>query len=391
MAYLHDDDKPKDQADNAAHDGGLLGGYLSNGPQFGAAQPVLAGAPSLYGTGGSGPSVTGHVNFDRIYAANEGTAQRDARNMGNAAAGSAEAARGQLGDFKSRFASQSAGGSGQAASEDDVARSKGGGTPFWTPQQQQASQQTTAAGAMARPAAGSTQLAHDTEANWVAGQKAQAGHQYTGPDSLQDMGGFSGLLDSYGKAGQAISGLQDNAHIQGALDQQNKGPFIEGGNRLDAALIGQAGRPAFADISKRYSGLGGEVSAANRASIEQANASKAMALQNRQEHQGLLDNYMARQQPQADSAIHLAAAGQTLGPEAGSLGAQLGAGVGSLDDQNRIWADMGIDSDGEGHPKNAADARAMQGMTPADWRMLNDMTPAERKAWWEKRKSAHGG
>ena len=50
-----------------------------------------------------------------------------------------------------------------------------------------------------------------------------------------------------------------DAHLQAALERDNAQPHLEGGSKLDAALIGQAGRPEFARLGQEYKGLGGEL------------------------------------------------------------------------------------------------------------------------------------
>jgi hypothetical protein len=366
MAYQRKDETQKDdQQPIGGKTPGMLSGYLST-------STVPLAQPNLYGTGGSAPTATGHVNFDRIYAANEGTAQRDARAMGNNATRAAGQAHNALGDFQSRFNSQSAAAAGHGPSsqeqqwaasgatgvtpgkqvkaayfdapsvtqsespqqrgppprtvsdrelvamgkpdstgkqwnslaEYDAANPDSGGTPTDTSHQSYVTESQegldSGGAGVTRDAQGNvigTTDARDSsgDATNEAAVRAGAAAQYGGPGSLADMGDYQNLLDQYGKAEQGLKGLQDNNHIQGALEQDAQGPHIEGGSKLDAALIGQAGRPEFARIGEMYKGFGDEVGAANAASIATADANKATAAQNASQYQGLLDQYTGRQ------------------------------------------------------------------------------------------------
>lgn len=289
MAYQTNDDKEDEQQDAGATS--LLGGYLDQrAPMVAETMPGLA-KPGQMPAKGSGPSVTGHVNFDSIYAANEDVAKRDASKMGTAAASAAQKAQGGLFGLQGKFAAQS-GGTGFAPSANDIARSKGGGTAF-------AGEALPSFGggaalqAYQRPKPEGTQIAPDTRENWLGEMKAQAGHQYGGPSSLQDVDGYGGVLKDYGAAQERLSGLTDDAHIQGELEKNAANPFIEGGSRLDAALIGQAGRPEFARLNERYKGLGGELGAATKASAETAGQNKWQSRINAAAHSGLLADYEA--------------------------------------------------------------------------------------------------
>ena len=97
MAYLTEEDKKKDEAQSP----GLLGGYLS--------QPGAKSAQTPWEPGGEQASAsgTGHVNFDRIYAANEATANRGANQYAGAARGAANQARSSLTGLQDKFVSQS--------------------------------------------------------------------------------------------------------------------------------------------------------------------------------------------------------------------------------------------------------------------------------------------
>jgi hypothetical protein len=492
MAHLpgSDKDEEKDQPSEAVPSG-MLGGYLQM-----QAQPLPLQNPHVYGTGGSAPTATGHVNFDRIYAANEGTAQRDAARMGQSAQGAATKAQQGLGSLQQQFSSQSKAAegvpaqqawkdwaahastgvdhgkqvkdayftpSGQAnwgggpkpaasgipvsgfgvgglqtlnAGQKAIADQTGAPTTGTEPPQQsyvtEEQEGLTSGESVTRDASGNVTGVEQhpgMDPATEAAVRAAAAGKYTGPGSLQDMAGYKGLLGDYEGAQRQLSGLQDDAHIQGALDETNKGPYIEGGNRLDAALIGQAGRPDFANLEQKYAGLGGELGAANKASFAQGDASRAAAEANAKESQGLLDQYLGRQsadqqaedasQAKSDSIVSGAqqhaqnvhdfdyamnsgtvfdkfrnglhqvarflspvdagfhAAGQKAPVEYGTdyLGSAFGA-----DQKDKF--NYGNKSD----VWSAGDEDVFAGMTPADWTEFNALGPNEQRAWIEARK-----
>lgn len=544
MAYLHNDDdkqqsKPMDrpQGEGIAppQTSGLLAGYVAQ-----PLAPSMALAPSLYGTGGSGPTTTGHVNFDSIYAANEGTAKRDAAKYGQAARGAAQNAQKGLGQLQSQFTSQSvaAQGSGPTQAQRDwAARGSTGVLPgkavtdahFYAPGGTQAqptgpggysgkaipdehrtSEVTTAdagsddaerrAVAMGYPdnngkkwdSVASYDEAHSSsagagnptnpnqsyvteeqegldsggyrppligpdgkpvpgtgytptqdalpgatkgDADLEAAVRAGAAGKYGGPNSLQDLEGYKGLLGDYGKAERSLSGLTDDAHLQGMLDEQSKGAHIEGGSKLDAALTGAAGREDFARLRQQYKGLGGELGAADKSAGAQAAQSRAAAEQNASQYKGLLSQYEGRvgadtaaeTKRQAGSDKVMADAAQRQQDQLAYNEAMRQKGEGLNGVRNTLhgvahglnpvdWVARGTghktpteagsdyygqqfagdkaDKFNAGNASDAwgpDDADVFASMTPEDWTQFNSMTPDQQRAWIAARKKKTRG
>lgn len=508
MAYLHNDDdaegkqKPIGQADS-----GLLSGY--GGMTASALGPTALGMPKLYGTGGSAPTATGHVNFDRIYAANEGVANRDAHAMGSAAQGAAQKAQTGLAGLQQAFTSQSkaAQGTGPTAAQSEWAGNAGTGV---VPGKQvvAAHYSSTGQSGISDPHAndaakninavtsqvhtgndmadkilgtgfhlqdqGDQGAAHSDQSYVTEGQdglqssdhvdrdangnptattdpgfgrdpatdaaneaavRAGATGQYAGPGSLQDMAGYQGLLADYGKASHSLSGLQDDAHIQGSLDENAAGPHIEGGSKLDAALIGQAGRPEFAQLGEKYNGLGGEMMAAQKASGLEGDAARTAAGQNATAYKGLLGQYLGRQGADqstedtsqaasdkriADAQQHAANVGTydaaNKAANTGLAGARntlhgIATALSPVDAAlqatgNKTIVQSGTDSYGQQYAgerpdqfnagnKSQAwgpdDADVFSSMTPKDWAEFNSLSLNAQRQWIADHKKKAGG
>lgn len=523
MAYQRDENEEEQPGQAGADRAGLLGGYLDSTAAPGSALAPAA-MPQYYGSGGSAPSATGHVNFDRIYAANEGVSNREATRMGSDAQQGAQHAQQGLAGLQSKFSSQSKAAEGSAPTEQqrnwatygstNVAPGKRvtdvyytpsgpGGMPgqshvldpkgtnadkvrnalpdtgfkgidFFTktafaptdPTAKQSTQSfvteeqepdyagpgvvrdkngnviTDSNGSAIVPDANGNAL-HDANGNPIsvpydqnngaadeAAVRAAAAGQYNGPGSLQDVEGYKGLLDDYRRAQGGLAGLTDNAHLQGVLEQAQHEPHIEGGSRLDAALIGQAGRPEFERLGQQYRGLGGEVGAATKASFAQGAASKAAAEQHAAENKGVLDEYLKRQgidlQHEADSQAasdkkiglaekqafdqgnynqvmaNMSAADRfrnTMHTIANNLNpvdiALHATGNKSITDRatDSYGQQYGPDKPDEYNPGNSSaawgpdDADVFASMTPADWTEFNALGEAQQRAWIAARKS----
>lgn len=294
MPYQRPENEDEEKLDGGQQTGGLLSGYMAPqqpAPAFGATMgrgPI----PKTMGLGGSGPSVTGHVNFDRLYAANEATATRDATKAGLNAQNAAQKAQGGLSGLQGQFKSQSAGAVGRGPTSDDYARAGGGGMAFAQPPQMMAAQGKALGGAVDSRSQLAT-VAPDTEQNWMDTIQAQAGHKYSGPNSLAEMSGYKSVLADYGKAQDSVGALKSNEALQGSLERNKAGPHIEGGTKLDAALMGQAGRPEFARITEKHKGLGDELRGAVADSGRMGAEARAQAEANAAAHQGLLSGYLA--------------------------------------------------------------------------------------------------
>jgi hypothetical protein len=367
MAYQR-----KDQTEEEQNGGGLLGGYMqAAGGKLDSTAPQIPAPPM----GNSGPSVTGFVNFDRIYNANEATAKRDAGKMSTQAQTAAQKAQGGLAGLQGQFSSQSKAAEGAAPSANDFARAKGGGTPFAV-----APPTNAAVAGKFGPRTPNATFAPDTAENWESKMEARANAQYGGPASLGEMSGYKSVLADYGKADESLDALGSNAALEAAIAKQNQGPYIEGGNRLDAALTGAAGRPEFARVREQYKGLGDELTSATKASGEQAAQSYAAFNANKQATRGILDDYARSQEPkpEVDNAIRIGAASDTLGvtPETKAAWGSLDAGTavaqhGANKSFNEITSGSDRTLDGVLHGTygvSQEDAAWVRGnMTPNEW------------------------
>lgn len=300
---------------NGSGGSGLLAGY--GGAQRSGPQPMQATQPKAYTSQGSGPSVTGHVNFDRIYAANEATANRSAQQLGAQTAGQAQKAKTGLGDMKAKFQSQSVAAQGSAPSADDVGRARGTGGPAFKAERSLAAPQGKVGQYLAESQSGATMVhAPDNEANWLDSMKAKAARTYDGPDSLLDVDGAEGLLSDYRRAQDSLTGIKSDAGLESLLAKQNKGPHIEGGNRLDAALTGAAGREDFARLNEQNKGMRGELDSAIQDSAFQGQSSRGLAQANSDAYGMLLGEYMDRNAPKGvpgDNGAGPVAKGNSVG------------------------------------------------------------------------------
>lgn len=381
MAYQ--EKKPKDRADTLGADqrpnpyDAMTGPTLQTAPvgfspDFSGVTGAQPPAGALPGSSG-GPSATGHVNFDQVYNANAGVAQRESEKARSAAEGKAKAAQQGLTGAQNQFQGAVKAGSVASPTAQDAARA-GGAQDFWAAGKgaptapmtnQLASRQSTSGGDLAR----------DTEENWLGNMKNAAGKGYTGPASMSAM-------DLYGKLAQDTTAAQDAVN----------NPLADVTNDLDRALLGAAGRPRLESLKSQYSGLKGNLEAANLRSVDEAKAAKANSAGASNAYDELLDQYDASKKPPPDTAIHLGAANSTLGPESGSTGDQLtengkySPGLGSQEDYDSVFTKMGLD------PKSKKDRDLLSKFITSqdDWRMLYDMTPEQAAAWLAQRREETG-
>lgn len=97
-----------------------------------------------------------------------------------------------------------------------------------------------------------------------------ANETYTGPNSLADTSGWSGLQSQVADAQDAAQATQTPGGV-GALT----GGQSEGGRRFNAALVGNVGAERFGQLRERFGRMADGLSAANAASVAQANTARA--------------------------------------------------------------------------------------------------------------------
>lgn len=261
--------------------------------------------------------------------------------------------------------------------------------------------------------------------------RAAADGEYAGPGSIVDLEGFGGLLKDYGAAQDSLYGIRDNASLEAALKKNATGPHIEGGSRLDAALMGQAGRPEFADLSARYKDVGNEVGGAVRETLAQGKDFRSAAEANAGEYQKLLDDYLRRQgrdqeaedlkQKRSDAVVDRAkqrGANQTayekavaeshsginairngahdvaamLSPSSwvfGALGERtpLEAGTQYFGEQYGGDKNDGFNAGNMSDAWGSDDADVFASMSPEDWASFNQMKISDQKAFIAQRKA----
>lgn len=249
----------------------------------GAMQGMAApGQPAPRGFGGdSGPSATGYVNFDRLYNANAGVAQREAGARSDAIAKQAGAAKQGLAGAQSKFQSGLTGAANTGPTADDYSYATGGQKFGQGEAGGIAEQPNAGAPSVQIPGGGQAmglepaarQRATKSEAEWRSGLEAGAKSGYSGPNALSGM-------DEYAKLTQDTAAAQDAA----------MNPLV-GMNKTDAALLGAAGRPRFEADKVKYGGLKSDLAKANEASFADAKARQAADAEARGNYERLLSDY----------------------------------------------------------------------------------------------------
>lgn len=398
MAY--DANKPKNRKNGDPEGnpyesmlGGGSSGSIASPPRATTMSPDYAASqapasPEMMNAGG--PTATGHVNFDQLYNANAGVAQRESAQRANAAeAAGQKAVAGRTG-AQQGFQQAQRTGATQGPTASDYAYATGQRGFYAAPGEAQAGAAAQQFAAQRQPDAASM-MPDLTEEQFKGRLATQAKNPYSGPDALSAVGGYEDLLK------QTIA-AQDLA----------KNPTV-GLNQTDAALLGAAGRPRFAELEKKYGGLKNELDAANTASIGQAKDARAASKAAQSDYDRLLSDYEAKKAAEAEAnkgpeAIRIGAAPGVgdnspmlgLSPEAQAAWdalppekriKQLGADL-SYEDVNSAF-DRTLDGVLTGtYGVSGDDAAAIRGdLTPAEWAEYQQAaatSPAAVEAWIRK-------
>lgn len=242
----------------------------SGGPTLDMADHSDLGAP-LAG-GNSGPTATGHVNFDQVYNANAGVAGREAGKLQTSAGAKGQAAQSGLTGAQKGFSQAVRTGTVQGPTDQQKTWAQYGLT-------------TGAQVAPASPGPGqSVYTPPPSDADAEGSVRAGAASKYSGPNALSAM-------EQYSKLAQDTAAAQDEAT---ALASGNEGLQAEGMNQTDAALLGAAGRSGFEQLGRRYGGLKDQLDAANKASIGEADRSRAQSDAAIAQYKALIDQADAR-------------------------------------------------------------------------------------------------
>ena len=247
---------------------GPFGAQAAN-PYAGLTQEPLNPTGSALANSSSGPTASGHVNFDQIYNANAGTSARKASQLQGMAGAKGMAARTGMQAASNQFGQMARAGTvqGPTGAQQAFAASGAGST--------QANPNVPNVGQQAANPRGP-----NTSDPMYQQLQAGAAGQYSGPDSLSDMGVYEKLLKDAGEA-------QD---LSTSLASGNEGIQAQGLNQLDAALVGGAGRRGFAELGKQYGNLKGDLDKANQDSIGVADAAKQKSADAAAAYRALLED-----------------------------------------------------------------------------------------------------
>lgn len=287
MAYLaRDDDEENPYGELLKPDG-------SRGPSQAQSPGVQTSAPQAQGmTAGFAPvgmqqleqrapagdrGVTGWTNYSQLYAANESAAKRGA---------------GELADKASKAGADARAGVGKAWGGFNNAVAQGTLTgPQSSDYQHATGQQPFSA------SEGLTQAPSAAEGEWRAGLEKGAAGKYTGPDALSALDEYGKLSGQVDDAAQQVENLGSQGGRETLLEQSGMSDAAYGqygGSRLDAMLLGSAGRSKFHGVEQRYGGLRDELRDANKASEGIGDAARAQSDQAAGDYGRLLDDYDAK-------------------------------------------------------------------------------------------------
>lgn len=428
------------------------GTYSSVGPE----QASMPGN-DMAGGGNEGDSATGYVNFDRIYNANANTAQNSASNLGNKVGGEATGATNDLAKTQSAFTGAVSSGVEGGPSAAQQAWAQYGNTgvdggkevtsahygtaagtevrdvdangnfvgthadadPTTYTETGQGLESTSTRGAPGTNGAATGAYDPSQDAANQAAVNAGASHGYTGPNTLSDEANYANLTKETANAATDVNALGTPGGIQAQ----------QGGNALDAALTGAAGRPRFAQFQQDYGGnqLQSRLDSAAASSTPYADAAKQREADAESQYGALTSEYGARQgadqQAASDSAAksqgnitnainqsdNKAAFDQYMNGNGGSdtvrnvvhtVGETLNPvdwiaeGTGNTMPTQSLTND--ISPQGPGNPGNKSpawqpgDENVYASMTQADWDAFSSLNEQQQKDWIAERKKKTG-
>lgn len=339
---------------------GGSGPALGTAPVSGVAQPVeMPYAPKAQEPGGG----TGFVNFDQYYNANASAAQAGAKRLATGAQAQAQTARTGMQKAYGDFQNQARTGTlqGPTAQQQAWGKYSAPAAPkkvvkaaYFTPDGQGDSSTITegqeglisekpkpAAGraALEEQNAGVPQYTGETAAEDEAAVRAGAAGKYTGPNSLADLEAYKGLASDTGKADELLGGLQNDSGIGAQL----------GGNRFDAALVGAAGRPKFAELGQQYGSLRGQLSDAVKASQGVAASAKQQSDDAAAAYQALIDGKPGEQATPGDNSEAIITNARQNAIDAQTYGEDIKAGtIKQGEDGSLLWGDKPAPSNTSG-------------------------------------------
>jgi hypothetical protein len=272
----------------------------SAGPAASAAPAISGGGAPAHPMGGAGASgrpakpSTNFVSFDRVLAANKDAATGLAASMAKPIEAAGQQSKQSVAGASNAFANKV-----QAGLPAGMQSTPFQGKPAATPQptgkpaapfaslsaQQVPNFTSPTQSKPASPTNTSVQSQGTVSGTTLTPEqaKAQAEWKYAGPNSMDEDAGWGDILSKAGEAQRdvALTGnrneageLQGNAGLQAMLQQQAGGSYTQGQSKMDAGLIGSAGRPKWDSLNEEYGDLVGGAKAANEASKGVAEAAR---------------------------------------------------------------------------------------------------------------------
>lgn len=352
------------------------------------ATPIQTSLSVSQGPTSSGPTATGHVNFDSLYGANADVAQREAGKAADAAQGKARGVHQGLAGSMNQFSQAAKAGTQQgptgaqqswaqnAATGVDMPKrvrgagfsptgqtnvtTKGDNQPHITEEQEGlVSTPPPLAPTPGEPAAPSPDITGITRDQIAAGANAK----YGGPNSLSETNGYQKLLKEAVAADQAVANP------------------VSGQSQFDSMLLNAAGRPRFAQLQQNYGHSANDVEAANRTSTQTAAGAQAATKDAANAYQGLLGQYDARvgaDQKSAKDAFDSsekvitkarqdAIEGNVNGPEGAWAKGSTQTVTGPDGKPEEVWADDWKDDAANLFSQSYEDARAPTNTTSSFW------------------------
>jgi hypothetical protein len=302
----------------------------------GDGQPATSSAPLA----GTGATPTGYVNFGDFYDANAAAAQAGAQQLQTSAGQKGQQAQAGLTGAQQQFNKGVQAGTPTGPSTNDFWRASGytnqgvatgdGKNPGANPGVAYGHGQQPASPSARNPNgppdgwAKTNNGGSDADnARWAQGAQ-NALNGYTGPNALSESQGYGDLLKNTTSAADEANALASgNNGIAGALQGSAN-------TSADAALLGAAGRQGFADVGRKYGGLGSALDAANARSQQQSAQAK-------QDSANALEQYeqLAQQEDATNAANKPAPVTLDAAPGVGGSDATLGPG--SASDDPSTW------------------------------------------------------
>jgi hypothetical protein len=251
---------------------------------------TVAGGNTAAPASGAVPQAPGsgrYVNFDRIFAANQGAANQMANGVGKDVQNQATQA--QLGLYGQQNAFNNA--------VNQATNTYGG---------QQIAEQTSDRpqkdnGLQGAPTkGGGSYMTRDQAA-------AAAAKQYSAPTSLSAQDGYDAAYQQAQKADDTLALTKDPSGLQTYFQQKanaagTQGNYTQGMSRLDAALTNQAGNQQFSNLRNKYGNFEQMFDAANAASKDQSDNAKAQSNAVSSAYGNLVSQFDKDEQTRKDAA-----------------------------------------------------------------------------------------